>query len=210
VSFNDSYATLQTAIGDWANRGDLPVEDLITLTEAMLRRSDALQDEVRTTIELNANIVALPAACGEVLHLFYDDGVRFGPIDIKPPDTVAALKPTLPTSGAPQLAAIVENGTKLFLAPDPDDTYTAEIIYLANLTSLSDQNTSNWILASHGDLYLYGALLKAEPYLKNDERIPVWKEMFDVALVELRQFLERKRYSANTLSRRPRRALGEV
>jgi hypothetical protein len=28
---------------------------------------------------------------------------------------------------------------------------------------------------------LYGALLEATPFLKNDERIPVWQQMYDRA-----------------------------
>jgi hypothetical protein len=34
---------------------------------------------------------------------------------------------------------------------------------------------------------LYGSLLQAMPFLKNDERIPVWQSMYDKSIALLKQ-----------------------
>ena len=59
------------------------------------------------------------------------------------------------------------------LAPTPNEDYTVQIVYRANIPALAS-NSTNWLLTLAPDLYLYGALLMAEPYLQNDERIPLW------------------------------------
>ena len=56
-----------------------------------------------------------------------------------------------------------------------------------DLTSLSDSNTSNWMLQNHPDVYLYGALLEAQPYLMDDARIPVWAQIFERVVSEVRR-----------------------
>ena len=57
----------------------------------------------------------------------------------------------------------------------PDAEYSAEMIYYCKLTALSDDNADNWILTNAPDLYLFGALSAAEPFLDNDERVTLWK-----------------------------------
>jgi hypothetical protein len=42
--------------------------------------------------------------------------------------------------------------------------------------------SSNWILRDHPDAYLYGALLQAAPFLRDDERIAVWGGLFERAI----------------------------
>lgn len=65
-------------------------------------------------------------------------------------------------------------GDEMELAPTPNDDYTLEMVYRANIPALTSSNTANWLLLLAPDLYLYGALLEAAPYLQNDERIGTW------------------------------------
>jgi hypothetical protein len=65
-------------------------------------------------------------------------------------------------------------GDELELAPTPNEDYTLEMVYRANIPALTSSNTTNWLLTLAPDLYLYGTLLESAPYLKEDERIAVW------------------------------------
>lgn len=76
-------------------------------------------------------------------------------------------------------------GDEMELAPTPNEAYTLEMIYRANLGPLSDANTSNWLLLKAPDLYLYGALMESAPYIKEDERIATWGAGYSMALDEL-------------------------
>jgi hypothetical protein len=46
---------------------------------------------------------------------------------------------------------------------------------------LDDTNQSNWLTEYAPQLLLYASLLEATPFLKNDERIGVWQQMYDRA-----------------------------
>ncbi len=54
------------------------------------------------------------------------------------------------------------------------------------VTSLSSINTTNWMLTNNPDVYLYGALLEAQPYLMADERIATWAEIYTTVLAQVR------------------------
>jgi hypothetical protein len=62
---------------------------------------------------------------------------------------------------------------------------------------LSATNLTNSILTEASDIYLYGALLEATPFLEHDERIPVWKAAFDGAIAELDDQREREEFQAS-------------
>jgi hypothetical protein len=67
------------------------------------------------------------------------------------------------------------------IAPTPDEAYPFEIVYYQLLPLLDDDNQSNWLTEYAPQVLLYAALLEATPFLKNDERIPVWQDMYDRA-----------------------------
>jgi hypothetical protein len=74
-------------------------------------------------------------------------------------------------------------GTNLVFGPSPDASYTAKLQYYRNLPALS--SSAHGVFTSNPDIYLYGALTAAEPFLKNDKRVPLWKSLFDEAMLEL-------------------------
>jgi hypothetical protein len=82
-------------------------------------------------------------------------------------------------------------GASLRLGPFPDTQYRIEIVYYAKLPKLTSANTRNWLLADHPDIYLYGSLDAASKYLKDDERVPMWKATADEMLEDLRVANER-------------------
>ena len=83
-------------------------------------------------------------------------------------------------SGRPKFFGIV--GGQFRIVPTPDSNYTTELTYYAKLAKLSNANTTNWLLTSNPDIYLYGALLQAAPYLQDDARIQTWATLYERAL----------------------------
>jgi hypothetical protein len=83
-------------------------------------------------------------------------------------------------SGKPRFFGVV--GGQFRIVPTPDATYTTELTYYAKLSKLSNSNTTNWLLTSNPDIYLYGALLQAAPYLQDDARIQTWATLYERAL----------------------------
>ena len=205
-----TYTELKASVADWLNRSDLTaaIPDFITLAEARLARHPAVQYEKRGTITVDAEVETLPSDCLEVRSLAFDDTVRHRPIEIVSPELLPAWRATLGETGAPSVAAVTSNGTELQLSPTPDTAYVLKIVYLTAFTPLSSTVATNWVLTSHPDLYLFGSLVEAAPYLKDDERIAVWQSKVEQGLAELQALVERRRYGANTLVMRPKRPIG--
>ena len=71
------------------------------------------------------------------------------------------------------------------IAPTPDQDYPFEILYYELPPLLDDSVQTNWITEYAPQLLLYGTLVEATPFLKNDERIQVWQSMYDRAAAML-------------------------
>jgi hypothetical protein len=92
------------------------------------------------------------------------------------------VRKTYPQSvtGQPIMYADYSYGFWL-LAPMPDIAYTIEVLYYERPESLSDSNQTNIMTIDMPDLLLYGALLEATPFLKDDARIQTWMGLYDRA-----------------------------
>lgn len=71
------------------------------------------------------------------------------------------------------------------LVPTPDAAYPLEILYYQLPPLLDDEFETNWLTENAPEILLYATLLEATPFLKNDERIPVWQNMYDRAAAML-------------------------
>jgi hypothetical protein len=71
------------------------------------------------------------------------------------------------------------------VAPTPDSSYPFEVMYYSTLKPIDDTTQTNWLTQYAPDLLLYACLLETAPFLKDDERIPVWQQMYDRALASL-------------------------
>ena len=71
-------------------------------------------------------------------------------------------------------------------APSANFAYPFEVNYWELPALLDDTNQTNWTTDFAPNSLLHGALLQATPFLKNDERIPIWEAIYekDVAILE--------------------------
>ena len=81
-----------------------------------------------------------------------------------------------------------DNETETFrFGPSPDTSYTGYLSYYKAFNALSDSNTSNYILNSHPNIYLYGSLYHAANFLGgiDPQRLQQWQQMYQTALERL-------------------------
>ena len=75
--------------------------------------------------------------------------------------------------------------------------------FYENITSLGDGTsgtvTYNWLTQNAPDILLYGSLMEAEPFIKNDERIPVWLNGYSNAIDKLHKADSRDRHSGSAM-----------
>ena len=203
-----TYAQLQTAAANWLDRTDLSarIPEFIELAEANFNRVIRQPDMVakNDSFSLAAQYTTLPTDTLEITRIV---------VDVSPPITLEYLTPeeiserrsVLNSTGRPYYFTVIGGSTgQLEVLPSPDSTYTSSIVYYTKIPALTDSATTNWLLSSHPDIYLYGLLVEAEPYLKNDERLPVWASQLDKSLAELRLQGQRKLHSGSSLRMRSR------
>ncbi len=88
------------------------------------------------------------------------------------------------TAGRPKYFTIRKD--KILLNCESDSTYVVRIHYVAKFSSLSNSNTSNWILAEKPEVYLYGTLQAACEYTRDDTAAANYGALFNIALQELK------------------------
>lgn len=76
--------------------------------------------------------------------------------------------------------------THWLVAPTPADDYTFEVLYYERVQPLDSSNQTNWFTIYAPQAMLYGTLLQAMPFLKNDERIPMWQAQYQQVISALK------------------------
>jgi hypothetical protein len=188
MALDGTYSGLQSAVADHAFRtGDAvftaAIPDFIRAAEAEMNRRLRVRQMVSVdpAFEITGEFVGLPADFEDAITLILADG---SVLDCLPMGLVVnVLWWDNQLQGEPRHYAIV--GTQMQLAPVPDQTYAGTLTYYASLPQLSDATPTNWLLTSHPDAYLYGALAKAAPYLDEDARLQSWGGLYEQAIATL-------------------------
>jgi hypothetical protein len=200
-----TYNELKSSVADWLNRTDLTavVPDFISLAEAQIERTlRTRQMIVRATASIDSEYSAVPADFLETKSIKLNTN-PVTPLQFESVDALDSMKGTMYlANGKPLYFGIV--GGQIRVLPVPDSTYTAELTYYAKLSKLSSTNATNWLLTQAPDVYLYGALMQAAPYLKDDDRITIWATMYTRGLEELQVADDRGATSGGSILMRAR------
>lgn len=211
-----TYAELQTAIADWlARSGDSTITaiapDLIKLCESRINYgygepgealySPALRVrpmETRATATVDSEYTGLPSDFLEMRELKINNSPE-KKLTYVTPQQFAESSASY-TSGTPVVYTIT--GSEFRLGPTPSSSLTAELLYYAKVPDLAT-NSTNWLLTASPNVYLYGSLVEAAPYVGDDERIAQWFGIFSAAIKGLQAQDRRAKYGGAQLIMRP-------
>ncbi len=212
----DTYTGLQEAVADWLNRVGSPevaarTPDFIRMFESKFDNYDPPvrhpQMTVRATAEIDSEYTKLPPDFLEMQRLRIVTPLR-GTLRYLTPEEFEDEKVRRKWDTTRYAGTFTVIGDELQIYPFNDsEPMTAEMVYWGKLPKLSDSVATNWLMAEYPSAYLYGALLEATPYLRDDERIAVWSAGLSQAMDFLIAAGDRARRSAGTLKPR-RRKLG--
>jgi hypothetical protein len=198
-----SYATLQTAIGDYLNRSDLTTF-LPNFTQACENklyknlRIRAMENQLAVTIA--AGVAAVPTSPAYLeLKYAYVTTSPVTKLHRIPPDQIYERFPVRSGSNIPKFISV--EASSFIFGPYPGN-YTINGVYYGRLTALGAGNTTNWFTDNAPDLLLYGSLLEAAPFLHNDERLVTWKALYDLALKAVKDEETRQKSSGGSLATR--------
>lgn len=199
-----NYSTLKSTIADYLNRADLTsqIETFIQFAEADLNsRLRCREQIVRAEATSSAEFVQLPADWLEAINLHIIDGqqpLRYMTLD------QADIINSAEVYTAPHFYSLMNGAIEII--PPPAEDIDIEMIYYAKIPALSDQNTTNWLLTKAPDVYLYGALTHAAPFLMDDQRIPVFAQIYLTRTQALIDESQKSLHSGSPLIARTRRA----
>ena len=71
------------------------------------------------------------------------------------------------------------------VAPTPSFAYAFEVLYYERIQPLSSVNQTNWLTQNAPNAMLFGTLLQAMPFLKNDQR-QIFQQKYSEAMQVLK------------------------
>lgn len=187
-----NYTELKAAVTGWLHRDlSTQIPDFITLAETRINRIAQvrmMENEVPLVLAAGARSIALPTGFTSPLAVWLGSTHR----DPLSPATPEEL-PVTGVAGSPQYWAI--DGANLAFDRPADVDRTVTLRYRGGF-KLNDAAPTNALLTKYPDLYLYGTLLQAAPWIRDNDSLPLWNEMFNQAVREINATESRARAAA--------------
>jgi hypothetical protein len=191
-----TYTQIKEAIADWLDRGDLDarIPDFIRLAELRVYRElrvSGMEFVSTVTSTAGTNYITKPTDSLEIKSLVLKGDVE------KPLKRVSYRdQPKSSRTGIPSTYS--SRADSLILYPAVETTSSFEMVYYKNPGSIvDDSNGVNWFTENAPDLLLYGALLEASPYLKDDDRINIWRAAFVESMDKIQSSYDRDEWSGS-------------
>ena len=199
-----TFTELKDAVADWLDRSDLTarIQDFITLAEARISRDLRIRPmEVRSIMYTSSGqkYFNLPGGYLQMRNIQLNTNPT-QPLEYITPEMLDRLYGSN-TTGKPRAYTLI--GDEIQLSPIPDSAYELEMAFYEKFTALGDGTsgtvTTNYLTKNAPDVLLYGALMEAEPFIKNDERLAVWLNGYSNAVDKLQKADQQDRHSGSAM-----------
>ena len=114
-------------------------------------------------------VIAKPARWRKTVSMNITVNEALQPVLLRKYEYLRNYAPSSGIRGTPLYYADYDYDNWL-VAPTPDKNYVFEVLYYERLLPLSSDNQTNWVTRNAPNAMLYGTLLQAMPFLKNDQR----------------------------------------
>lgn len=192
MSYSMTYNSLLEDMRRYLERGFTEESDdivfnqlprLVTLAERKIARELKIQGFIRavqTPLQVGVNVYRKPDRWRDTISMT----VNGAPIFSRSYEYCRNYWPDESQRATPQFYADYDYNHWL-ITPVPYAASTLEILYYEQPALLGDDLSTNWLTEYAPDALLYAALLEAQPFLKQDDRIPTWQGMYDRAVQAL-------------------------
>lgn len=182
---------LSAAVANWMERADLGprIPEFIALAESRINRLlDAmlLEADVALAGVAGSRFIPLPAGVDQVKAFWIVRPGGRAPLAQANPDTLA----TDSAPGEPLQWAI--DGPSIAFERPCAAAYAFQA-RIEGLLALTTSTPVNGVLTRWPDIYLFGVLAEAAPYMLDDERLAVFDAKFEKAIREVNRSERRKR-----------------
>ena len=195
-----NYSELNTAVANWLDRDDLTdrIPEFIALAEARfnrLLRIRAMETKQTASTVADQRNLALPTNFIQMRNL---------QINTSPITSLEYVTPEMydrlyggSDTGTPKAYTILAD--EIQLGPIPASVQTIEMLFYKKFDALTSTAPTNWMITNAPDVYLYGCLLEAEPFIMNDPRVQLWATAFQQAIKDIQDQDNKDRHSGSAL-----------
>lgn len=186
-----TYDSLTSTVLQYLERRDTAVVNaiptFITLAEfeiaEQIKTLGQLQ-VVESTMTADNPVLQKPARWRKTVSMSVTvDGVK-QPVYLRKYEYLKNYWPDTNQTSIPQYYADTD-WDHWYLAPTPALAYDFEVLYYERIAPLSSTNQTNWLTQNAPNAMLFGTLLQAMPFLKNDQR-QIFQQKYTESLQSLK------------------------
>jgi hypothetical protein len=187
-----TYTSLAADIASYLERTDTATIDkiptFIMLAEQVIASQIKFLGNLtvnESTMVLGNPVIAKPARWHKTVSMNVTvDGVK-SPVFLRKYEYLREYWPEATLQDVPKFYADYDY-THWLIAPTPAAAYDFEVLYYERVQPLDVSNQTNWFTEYAPQAMLYGSLLQAMPFLKNDERMAMWRAEYDLIINTLK------------------------
>ena len=187
-----TYDSLTSTVLQYLERRDAAVVEaiptFITLCEfeiAQYIKTLGQMEVVDANMNIGNPVIAKPARWRKTVSMTLSNSGSKQPILLRKLEYLNAYAQDVTATGIPLYYADYDF-EHWIVAPTPDQAYAFEALCYTRLQPLSSAYQTNWLTQNAPNAMLFGTLKQTAPFLKNDARLALWKQMFDEALAALK------------------------
>ena len=172
-----TYDNLTSNVLQYLERNDPAVVNqiptFIMLAEfeiAEMMKSLGQQQVVQSTMQVGNPVIPKPSRWRKTVSMNITVAGKLQSVLLRKYEYLRNYAPDSTATGTPLYYSDYDYDNWL-VAPTPDQSYAFEVLYYERLVPLSSETQTNWITRNAPNAMLYGTLLQAMPFLKNDQRL---------------------------------------
>ena len=181
-----NYGELKSAAAEWLDRSDLTlrIPEFVELAEARFDRVIRTPDMVTKddSFTVDSQYETVPTGFLGVERFLLNSSPKVA-MEYMSPARLSARRERRTATGRPGYYTVSGGNFEFF--PNPDQAYTAALLYYKRLTQLSADGDTNWLLTANPDTYLFATLVEGNTYLKDPESTALWEARLQATLTEL-------------------------
>lgn len=187
-----TYDSLVENIQSYLERSDTATLEKIPLFIMLAEQVIASQIKFLGNLTVNTSamvatqsIVDKPARWHKTVSMNITLAGKRYPVLLRKYEYLREYWPDATDTGLPKFYADYDY-THWLVAPTPSTNYSFEVLYYERVQPLDSTNQTNWFTTYAPQALLYGSLLQAMPFLKNDERMGMWQQQYDLIIQTLK------------------------
>ena len=183
-----TYDSLVENIQSYLERSDTATLDKIPLFIMLAEQVIASQIKFLGNLTVQASnmiannpVVDKPARWRKTVSMNITIDGKRQPVLLRRYEYLREYWPDPTSTGVPKFYCDYDY-THWLVAPTPTSAYSFEVLYYERVQPLDSSNQTNWFTIYAPQALLYGSLLQAMPFLKNDARVQLWQTMYQQAM----------------------------